>query len=114
MRARLLDISRAGAAVLTASIPPLQTSAPLRLVGPEPTPWIEARILGVENESPWRYRVRLKFAEPCPTYLLRVAVLGPVPEECEQAAAALCEVTAEPHDAAFHAAPPSSAASSLG
>jgi hypothetical protein len=81
VRARLVDVSRAGAALITAAAPPINAQACLRLVGPEPTPWIEADILGVETESAWRYRVRLKFREPCPTYFLRVAVLGPVPEE---------------------------------
>jgi hypothetical protein len=113
VRGRLVDISRAGAAVLTASIPPLQTHARLRLVGPEPTPWIEASILGVENESPWRYRVRLKFAEPCPTYLLRVAVLGPVPPEQEPGITAAGDGTAESLDRVLHPAAPSSPAESV-
>jgi hypothetical protein len=81
VRARLLDISRAGAALITPAVPPLQAHARLRLVGSEPTPWIEADILAVETETPTRHRVRLRFPEPCPTYFLRVAVLGPVPHE---------------------------------
>jgi hypothetical protein len=86
IRARLVDISRAGAALLTTTVPPVPTRGRLRLVGPESTPWIEADILAVETESATRHRVRLKFPEPCPTYFLRVAVLGPVPQEAEAGA----------------------------
>jgi hypothetical protein len=86
IRGRLVDISRAGAALITAGLPPPKTHARIRLVGPEPTPWIEADVLGAEPESPTRHRVRLRFKEPCPTYFLRVAVLGPVaPDEAPEA-----------------------------
>jgi hypothetical protein len=96
IRGRLVDISRAGAALVTAALPPSQTHARIRLVGPEPTPWIEAEILGVEPESPTRRRVRLRFSEPCPTYFLRVAVLGPVAPD--EAAEAGCPTAGEPLD----------------
>jgi hypothetical protein len=60
----------------------LRTHVRVRLVGPEPTPWIEAEVVGVDPESPGRQRIRLRFTDPCPTYFLRVAVLGPVaPDE---------------------------------
>jgi hypothetical protein len=82
VRARLLDISRAGAALIVLVPPPLKIKARLRLVGPEPTPWLEVEILGVEPDSPGRHKIRLRFKEPCPTYFLRVAVLGPIgPDE---------------------------------
>jgi hypothetical protein len=81
IRARLVDISRAGAALITAVAPPVQAQVRIRLVGREPTPWIEASILGVEPESGTRHRVRLRFSDPCPTYFLRVAVLGPLPPD---------------------------------
>jgi hypothetical protein len=84
VRGRLVDISRAGAALITPSPPPPHAQARLRLVGGESTPWIEAEILGVERYKRSRYRVRLRFHEPCPTYFLRVAVLGPVtPDDAE-------------------------------
>jgi hypothetical protein len=86
VRARLIDISRAGAALLTVEAPPLNAHARIRLVGREPTPWIEADILGVDPELRNRHKVRLKFREPCPTYFLRVAVLGPVVDEEAEAA----------------------------
>ena len=108
VRARLVDISRAGAAVITSSLPPAQAHARLRLVGSEPTPWIEADILGTETETPSRYRVRLRFREPCPTYFLRVAVLGPVPHEEETRADAGTAATHGPLDLTL---PPSSSAS---
>ena len=46
VRARLLDISRAGTGLLTAEPPPLAARVRLRLVGHDPTPWIEAEVLG--------------------------------------------------------------------
>jgi hypothetical protein len=86
VRGRLVDISRAGAAVLTTAPPPDRARVRLRLAGREPTPWIEADVLGAEADSRTRYRVRLQFREPCPTYFLRVAVLGPVvPDDASEA-----------------------------
>jgi hypothetical protein len=83
IRVRLLDISRAGAGVITPSAPPASKSARLRLVGREPTPWVEVEVLGAEPEARGKHRIRLKFTEPCPTYFLRVAVLGPVTPDDE-------------------------------
>jgi hypothetical protein len=84
VRARLQDISRAGAALIAATPPPVNTHARIRLVGREPTPWIEADVLGVEADASGWHKVRVKFVDPCPTYFLRVAVLGPVvPEAVE-------------------------------
>jgi hypothetical protein len=96
IRCRLVDISRAGAALVTAALPPPQTHVRIRLVGAESTPWIEAEIVGAEPESATRQRIRLRFIEPCPTYFLRVAVLGPVPPE--EAAETGCPTAAEPLD----------------
>jgi hypothetical protein len=81
IRGHLVDISRAGAALITVAPPPTHAHVQLRLVGQEPTPWIEAEVLGVEQQGPSRHRVRLRFLDPCPTYFLRVAVLGPLPHE---------------------------------
>src|SRR3954454_12856262 len=80
-RGRLVDISRAGAGLSAAVPPPLRARVRLRLVGRESTPWIEAEVLGAEPEAAGRYRIRLRFYEACPTYFLRVAVLGPVISE---------------------------------
>ncbi len=77
IRARLIDISRAGAALLTKEAPPVDAHVRVRLVGQESTPWVEAKILGVEPMTRGRHRVRLQFHEPCPTFFLRAAVLGP-------------------------------------
>ena len=73
--------------------------AQLRLVGREPTPWIEADVLGIELEALNRYKIRLKFTEPCPTYFLRVAVLGHVVPEPD--ANTPCAEVAETHDTAL-------------
>jgi hypothetical protein len=107
VRARLLDLSRAGAALITTAAPPLQAHVQLRLVGREPTPWIEADVLGVEQQSPSRHKVRLRFIDPCPTYFLRVAVLGPVAQD-EEEAGADPTTSEEPLDLALR---PSSASS---
>src|SRR5690349_1732190 len=56
VRGRLLDISRAGAAVLTLESPPVKTLVRIRLVGREPTPWVEARVVGVESGDAGRHR----------------------------------------------------------
>jgi hypothetical protein len=104
VRGRLVDISRAGAALITTAPPPVKTRARLRLVGREPTPWIEADVLGVEPEASGRHKVRLKFIDPCPTYFLRVAVLGPIVPE--QEAKAPCVQVAEPHDTAIPSSVP--------
>ena len=113
VRARLLDISRAGAALITPAVPPINAHARLRLVGPEKTPWIEAHILAVETETPSRHRVRLKFSEPCPTYFLRVAVLGPVLQEPEAEAQPQAQaVITSSHEPLDMTLPPSSHSSS--
>src|SRR5689334_6078702 len=65
--ARLIDISRLGAALSTAHPPPQGLVIRLRLVGNEPTPWIEAQVLAVEALGQGRHRVRLQFREPCAT-----------------------------------------------
>ena len=75
-RARLIDISRAGVALLTKEVPPVDAHVRLRLVGQEETPWVEAKVLGVDPMTRGRHRVRLQFHEPCPTFFLRAAVLG--------------------------------------
>ena len=96
IRGRLVDISRAGAALIVGERAPVKIRARLRLVGREPTPWIEADILGIEPDAPDRYKIRLRFIEPCPTYFLRVAVLGPVVPDRDADAADV--QVAEAHD----------------
>jgi hypothetical protein len=73
--ARLRDIGRGGAAIIARLTPPLTRNARLRFIEGEGSPWIEAEILGVEPETPTRQRVRLHFESPCPSFLLRLAVL---------------------------------------
>jgi hypothetical protein len=106
VRGRLVDISRAGAALIVTAAPPLKARARLRLVGREPTPWLEADVVGVESEAPNRHKIRLKFIDPCPTYFLRVAVLGPVVPEPEPDAP--CVQVAETHDTILQPPVPSS------
>jgi hypothetical protein len=83
--ARLMNICRAGAALVVANPPPEGELVLLRLMGEEPTPWIEADVVGIESISPSRYRVRLKFHEFCPILFLKSAVLDDVPPAPESA-----------------------------
>lgn len=83
--ARLIDISRVGAALTVTNPPPASALVQVRLVGATPTPWLEAEVLGVEP-SEGAYRVRLRFREPCPTIMLKSAVLGPVAPGVETSA----------------------------
>ena len=83
IKGRLRDISRAGAGLFAAARPPLTGRARLRLVEGEETPWIEAEILGVEQERPRRHRVRLRFLTPCPSFMLQPAILGQAATEDE-------------------------------
>ena len=89
-KGRLRDISRAGAALLVAKTPPQTNHARLRLVDGEETPWIEAEILGADQERPRRHRVRLRFLTPCPSFMLQPAILGQVAPE-DEAQASPCE-----------------------
>jgi len=104
VRARLIDISRAGAALVSSSMPPVSAEARLRILGREPTPWIEAAIVGVQPEGPRRYRIRLRFDEPCPTYFLRVAVLGPIAPDADEVAP--CVTNMEPMDLSLQSSSP--------
>jgi hypothetical protein len=73
---RLRDISRAGAGLLASTAPPTSGLARLRLAEGDETPWIEAEIVGVEEERKRRHRVRLRFLSPCPSFMLQPAILG--------------------------------------
>jgi PilZ domain len=76
--ARLRDISRGGASLSARSAPPITRPARFRISEGDGSPWVEAEILGVEPASPTRHRIRIQFVEPCPSLLLRLAVLGVV------------------------------------
>ena len=76
IKVRLIDISRMGVALSATTAPPTSALVCIRLVGSTPTPWIEGDVVGIEpNEG--TYRVRVKFREPCPTVMLKSAVLAP-------------------------------------
>jgi hypothetical protein len=81
--ARLLNICRTGAALVVATPPPEAVPVLIRLMGEEPTPWIEADVVGVESLRESRHRVRLKFHEFCPNLFLKSAVLGNTPSSAE-------------------------------
>ncbi|WP_406700814.1 PilZ domain-containing protein [Singulisphaera sp. Ch08] len=76
VKARLLDISRMGAALTSTTPPPSSTLVCIRLVGSTPTPWIEGDVVGIEPTE-GTYRIRIKFREPCPTIMIKSAVLAP-------------------------------------
>ena len=83
IRARLRNISRGGAALVAAVPPPLTRQARLRLTEGEGTPWIEAEVLAADPQLPGRQLVRIRFVDPCPNFLLRLAVIGLVEPDDE-------------------------------
>ncbi len=83
VQARLINVSRAGAALIASTTPPASAAVLVRLMGEEPTPWIEADVLGVEPDVRGRNRVRVRFREYCPDLFLKSAVLGPVSSKGE-------------------------------
>jgi PilZ domain len=87
--ARLINISRMGAALTTAESPPHSGLVRLRLAGDTPTPWLEADVLGIDRDERRKFRVRLKFREPCPTIFLKTAVLGVIAPAADDTVAAI-------------------------
>lgn len=83
VRARLRNISRGGAALVAVAPPPLIRGARIRLTDGEGTPWIEAEILAVDVIPSRRQKIRVRFLDPCPSFILRLAVLGFVEAEDE-------------------------------
>jgi len=75
---RLHDISRGGAALITRSCPITKRPIRLRISEGEGSPWVEAEILGVESDGERRHRIRIKFIESCPNFMLRLAVLNSI------------------------------------
>jgi hypothetical protein len=73
--ARLVNICRAGAALITRIPPPMGETVMVRIVGDDPTPWVEGIVLGVDPNDKGLYRVRLKFRDLCPNLFLKAAVL---------------------------------------
>jgi hypothetical protein len=73
--ARLVNVCRAGAALLSRVPPPLPGTVMVRIVGDDPTPWVEGTVLGVDRTDKGLYRVRLKFRDLCPNLFLKAAVL---------------------------------------
>jgi len=75
-KVRLIDISRMGVALTAATPPPDGALVQMRLIGSTPTPWIEGDVVGIEPND-GVYRVRIKFRDPCPTIMIKSAVLSP-------------------------------------
>jgi len=78
-RGHLINLSRLGAALLVSGVPPVTKKILVRLEGECPTPWMEAEILGIDSHERRKYRVRVRFIDPCPTVFLKAAVLDPTP-----------------------------------
>ena len=85
--ARLRDISKGGACVLALTTPPLTRQARLRFSEGEGSPWIEGEILGIDSADRKRRRIRMRFESPCPSFVLRLAVLDAVEPADETPAA---------------------------
>ena len=80
---RLRDIGRGGASLLVKVFPPARSTARLRFVEGEGSPWIEARVLAVEPEDARRARVRIQFEDACPSFLLHLAIIDDAKSEAE-------------------------------
>ncbi len=80
---RLRDIGRGGAALLVKVFPPARSSARLRFVEGEGSPWIEAKVLAVEPEDDRQNRVRIQFEDACPSFLLHLAIIDDAETEVE-------------------------------
>lgn len=76
-RGHLVNLSRLGAAVVVAGPPPVAPRVLLRIDGEGGTPWIEADVLGIESYERRKFRIRLRFTDPCPTLFLKAAVFDP-------------------------------------
>jgi hypothetical protein len=73
----LINLSRLGAALVVPGPPPVAKKVLVRLQGECPTPWMEAEVLGIDAHARRKYRIRVRFADPCPTVFLKAAVLDP-------------------------------------
>lgn len=76
--ARLVNVCRAGAALMTRVPPPLGGVLMVRIVGEDPTPWVEGIVLGADRNEKGLYRVRVKFRDLCPNFFLKAAVLDTI------------------------------------
>src|SRR5262245_44006689 len=65
VRARLLDISSGGAALLVDQSPPAPPSVWMCLVGQAPTEWIPATLAAGTTGEDGSQRIRLVFTGPC-------------------------------------------------
>ena len=88
VRARLRDISRGGASLFAAQPPPLTRLGRIRFVEGEGSPWVECRVLEVTSKTARRHQVRVQFEDPCPSFMLRLAVLDVTESEAETEAPA--------------------------
>jgi hypothetical protein len=71
----LINLSRLGAALVVPGPPPICRKMLVRILGEAATPWLEAEVLGIDSHERRRYRVRVRFVEPCPSVFLKAAVL---------------------------------------
>jgi len=70
--ARLLDISRSGACLVSGAIPPLHQAVLLRVERPASSDWVRAKVVWIDGAD----RAGLAFTEPCPDDVLAAASLG--------------------------------------
>jgi hypothetical protein len=83
VRARLRDISRGGASLFATKRPSLTRHARLRFVSGEGSPWVGCEVLEVTSETARRHQIRVQFEDPCPSFMLRLAILGATEAEVE-------------------------------
>lgn len=74
--ARLVDISRAGAAVVAEDAPPPDREIWFCLHSDDPATAVEGEVVGVGTGVRGRYLIRISFWEPCPDRLYKMAIHG--------------------------------------
>ena len=80
-RGHLINLSRLGAALVVPGPPPVTKRLLVRLDGEVSTPWMEGEVLGIDSHERRKYRVRMRFTEPCPNVFLKAAVLETLPPD---------------------------------
>ena len=75
-KARILDISQTGIALLTQATPREGQSVWVRLDGAAGSDWVEGTVRGVSQREPGMFQVRLSFRDGCPYDFFKIAVYG--------------------------------------
>jgi hypothetical protein len=76
LSARLINVSRHGAMVVSAALLRDRQSVRIFLEEPAPEVGVDARVLGVVEGVRGMHQIRLEFPEPCPDAFFQAAAYG--------------------------------------